>query len=127
MCFCRRKKTSSKEDAIDSSGRKDPDKQCRDQPLPAQNGQQMIAQPQPNPQQNGPNPNCKNNNVIMEKTSEKKGNKKKKSFPRENRLTKKRARKTRDDDTISNIPEEMPDLEINREHAEPFYTDDQLM
>lgn len=25
------------------------------------------------------------------------------------------------------IPDEMPDLEINREHPEPFYTDEQLM
>ncbi|EGT36816.1 hypothetical protein CAEBREN_02861 [Caenorhabditis brenneri] len=62
----------------------------------------------------------------LNKTADKKG-KKGKSTPRDNRISKKKAKKPREDDTISNIPDEMPDLEINREHAEPFYTDEQLM
>ncbi|EFO83457.1 hypothetical protein CRE_03070 [Caenorhabditis remanei] len=125
MCFCRRK-TSQREEAIDSSRRGDNSrKQCRDQPLAApqnQMGQQQLQQQ--NQQQSARHVNHNNNN--QEKRGEKKG-KKEKTVPRGKGLTKKRGRRTREDDTISNIPDEMPDLEITREHAEPFYTDEQLM
>lgn len=95
MCFCKRK-TESKEDAVDSNKRGE--NNCREQPPP--------AQPVPPPQDT---------------------EKKLKSAPREAVFSRKKARKVREDDTITHIPDDMPDLEINREHTEPFYTDEQLM
>ncbi|CAI2349491.1 unnamed protein product [Caenorhabditis sp. 36 PRJEB53466] len=107
MCFCRRK-TSSKDDM--ESSKKVSNSRKPEQPMP--------------PVQLGPA--APPLNVAPKQENEKGGEKKSrqpKSFPR-SRLSK---RRKNEDDTISNIPEEMPDLEINREHPEPFYTDEQLM
>ncbi|CAI70403.1 Autism susceptibility gene 2 protein-like [Caenorhabditis elegans] len=104
MCFCRRK-TKSKEDTVDSSKKGE---NRHDQPLAPQPAQPGAP-------------------LTPDRRTEKKQLKSGKSAPMDVRFSKKKSRKVREDDTVSNIPEEMPDLVIIREHTEPFYTDDQLM
>ncbi|CAD6197387.1 unnamed protein product [Caenorhabditis auriculariae] len=40
---------------------------------------------------------------------------------------KQKKKKVDDDDTLSNIPDEMPEVELNRDRAEAFFSDEQLL
>ncbi|CAI5449186.1 unnamed protein product [Caenorhabditis angaria] len=86
-----------------------------------ENGQQRTKDGlAANIDENNNNPNQINNNNAQSPADYRPSKKR-------NDLGKSQQKTPCEDDTLTNIPDEMPEMELNRDKGEPFYTDDQLL